>query len=65
MLPNVVNAQDVGMVERSDGAGFLLEAQQTVGISRERGGQDFYGDVPAQALVARAIDLSHAACADE
>jgi hypothetical protein len=35
------------------------------GISRERGGQDFYGDVAPQALVARAIDLSHAACADE
>ena len=61
---DVVDGEDVGVIERAGGARLLLEAAQAVGVGRERRGQHLDGDVAAEARVARAIDLAHAAGAD-
>ena len=65
MLPDIVNTENVGMIERSDGASLLLETPQAVGIGGERGGQNFDGDIASQTLIAGAINLAHAARADQ
>ena len=33
VLTDVVNGEDVGMIQRRGGAGFLLEASKAIGIS--------------------------------
>ena len=53
------------MIELTGGAGFLLEAAQTVVVRRECRRQNLYGDVAAQAVVARAIHLAHRPGADQ
>ena len=60
-----VNVSDVGMVERSQNLGFALEASHAVGIAQERRGQDFERDVALERRVARAVDLAHAALAEQ
>ena len=50
---------DVGMVERGSGPGLLDEAPPTVLVRHALGGQDLDRDLPAQARVARPIDLPH------
>ena len=42
-----------------------LEAAQALGVGGEGGGQNLDGDVASEARIAGAIDLAHAACADE
>jgi hypothetical protein len=56
---DVVDRDDVGVVERGDGARFLLEAPQAVGILGEGFGQDLDRDVAAQACVTGAVDDAH------
>jgi hypothetical protein len=53
---DVVDGNDVGMIEGGDGAGFLFEAAQAIGIVGEGGGQNFQGDVAQEAGVAGAVD---------
>ena len=65
MLADVVDAEDIGMIERGDGAGFLLETPQAVGIGGEGGGQNLDGDVASQALIAGAVNFAHSASSDE
>jgi len=57
LAADIVDGDDVGMGERAGGAGFLFEAAPAAGIGGELGGQDFEGDVAAQAAVARAVEL--------
>ena len=64
LLTEVVHAKNVGMVERGDGARFLLEAAQAVGVSGEGSGKNLDGDIASQTLVASAVDLTHATSAD-
>jgi hypothetical protein len=52
------------MIERGNGARFLLEAAETIGVMRERVGEDFEGDVASEASVAGAIDFTHPAGAE-
>ena len=52
---DVVERADVGVVQRSDRAGFALEA------FREALGGNFDGYFPAQAGIAGAVDFAHAA----
>src|SRR5262249_52810748 len=61
LLADVMNREDVWMVERSGGAGFLPESRQALGIAAELGWQDFDRHVAPQPRVARSIDLPHAA----
>ena len=49
------------MVQRSDRAGFLLEAAQAVTIVGQGTRQDFDGDVALQPRVACAVNFAHTA----
>ena len=49
------------VVERGDGARFLLEAQPQVGIAGESGGHHVDRDGAIEAGVARFVDLAHPA----
>ena len=57
--PDVVDDEDVGVVERGSGTGFLLEATHAIGIGRELSRQHLDGHVAPEAGVVRAIDLAH------
>ena len=61
---DVVERQDVRMVQRRDAACFLLEARAPLLVVGQRGGQHLHGYVAAEARVARAVDLAHAAGAE-
>ena len=61
---DVVDAEDVGVIERADRARLLLEAAEAIAVGRERRRQHLDGDVPAEACVARAVDFAHAARPD-
>ena len=52
------------MVERRDGVGLPVEAREAVGVVGGRVGQHLQGDLAAEPVVARAVDLSHAALAE-
>ncbi len=60
---DVVDSENVGVIQRSDGFRFLLEAAQAVGILGERFGKDFDGHGAVEAGVPGAIDFAHAASA--
>jgi len=62
-LPDVVHAENAGMIQRRDGAGFQLETPQPVGIARKRLRQNLDGHLAIEARIAGTIHLSHAACA--
>jgi len=47
------------MIERGDGAGFLLEAGAPAGIGRDVGGQNLDGHVASQSRIAGAVDFAH------
>ncbi len=47
------------MIERGQGLGFALETGEVVGVIRERGRQDFDGDVAVELGVPGAVNLSH------
>ena len=61
---DVVDAADVGMVERGDGARLALEACPQVRIVSDVARQDLDRDRAIEARVARLVDLAHAAGAD-
>ena len=60
-----VDCPDVRMIERREQSRFALEARHAIGVRRERRRQDLQRDVAIQLRVARAIDLAHAAGAEE
>src|SRR5262249_42316282 len=64
MRADVVNREDVRVVERRGGAGFLLEAAQAIRIPGELGGQQLDGDLATESRVFGQIDLAHPACAE-
>ena len=65
VLTDVMHRQNVGMTERGDSSGFLLETPQTLGISGKRGRQYLESYIAPQTGVASAIHLSHAARSDK
>ena len=56
----IVDGDDVGVIERGDGAGFALEAAAEIGGCAVFA-QNFDGDIAVEAGVAGAVDLAHAA----
>ena len=64
-LLQAVDLRDVRVVERGEDFGFALEAGQPLGIRRHRRGQDLDRDRSLQVRVGRAIDLAHAAHAEQ
>ena len=65
MLSRVVDRDDVGMVQCAGGLGFVLETPQSLRVLREVGVDDLERHFAREPLVARAIDLAHAALAEE
>jgi hypothetical protein len=63
MHAEVMNDDYVGTVELACGARFQLKAPEAVGISGKGLREDLNGDVAAEAFTARAINLTHPACA--
>ena len=63
-VADVVDAADVRMVERGDGARLALEAGARIGIASDLGRQDLDRDRAIEARVAGSVDLAHAARAD-
>ena len=45
MLADVIDGQDVGVIERRNGSGLLLEAPKVFAIARKSGGEDLDGDI--------------------
>ena len=60
-----VDMRDVRMVERRQHLRFALEPREPFGIGGEQIRQDFDGDVAIELRVAGAVDLAHAALADQ
>ena len=60
-----VNGADVRMIQRRERARFAIEPREPAGITRERVRQDLDRDLAAELAVARAVDLAHAADADQ
>ena len=60
-----INRADVGMIQRRQHARFALEAREALRIGREDVRQDFDRDVATELLIMGAIDLAHAANAEE
>ena len=58
---NVVHDHDVGMVERSRCARFLLESPEAIGIGAELTREQLHGDVAVEPCVVRSIHLAHTA----
>ena len=65
MAADIVDGENVGMIQRADNTGFLFEPAKAVAILGERLREDLYRNFAAQARIARAIDLSHAARAQQ
>ena len=64
-LLETVDRPDVRMIQRRKRTSLLLEAGESVGILREGVGQYFDRDGTLEFRVVRAIDLTHAAGAEE
>jgi hypothetical protein len=61
MPPDVVDRADARIVQRGDGARFLLDAVAGFGVGRERAGEHFDRDVAIEARVSRSVHFAHAA----
>ena len=55
---------DVRMIQRGEHFRFALKARESIGIGRQRRGQDLDRDLALQLRVGRPIHLAHAAFAD-
>jgi hypothetical protein len=64
LLANIKDGENVGMVQSAQDSGFVLKAQKTVGIARNRRRQDFDRDRAIEPGIAGAVDFSHAAGTD-
>jgi hypothetical protein len=64
VIADIIDGDDVGVIERGDGAGFLLEALSARRVGGEIGRKDFQCDFACESSVARAVDFSHAAGAE-
>src|SRR6267143_896482 len=65
ILSEFVDGNDIGMVEARRRARFLLEAVQPVTVCGEFGGQKLNRDDALEPRVPRAVDFTHAACAEQ
>ena len=64
-LPDVVDRDDVRVVQRGGGAGFVREAGEAVLVVREVRREDLERDLAAEAGVASAVNVPHAPRAEE
>ena len=62
---DAVDRSDVLVLERGEQLRLAIEAGQAIRIADEVGRQEFEGDVAIESGVAGAVDLAHAAAADQ
>ena len=62
---DVMESTDVGVVQGADRMRFTLETFAPVGHVGETGGKNFQGDGAIEPRIGRAVDLTHAALANE
>lgn len=60
MLPEIIQRQNVGMIERGRSLRLLLKAPHAIRIAGETGRQNLDRYVTVETRVARTIDLTHA-----
>ena len=65
VVADVEDGEDVGMVEGGHRLRFDLEAPQAVGVRGHGRGEHLEGDIAPEAVIAGAVDLSHASGAEE
>lgn len=58
------DGHDVGVVQLGGGLGFVLEAQEPLGIQGRGVGQDFQGDAAVEGNLRGFVDDAHAAAAE-
>src|SRR5260370_5929864 len=63
VLMDVIGANDIGMIQSRDGAGFPIETFERRRVLGFSGGQDLDGGATAHELVLAQIDTAHAALA--
>ena len=63
-VADLVDRDDVRVIERGGGAGFLLEAEQALVVFRELARQHLQSHPPPEPRVLRQIDITHAARAN-
>ena len=61
---DVEHGEDVRVIQRRRGAGFLLESMKAIDAAGKCAGQYFDRDVTPEAPIACTVHLAHAACAD-
>ena len=61
----LVNGEHVGVRQRSDRAGLVLESCPAIRIARDAGRQDFDRDLAMELGVARAVDLAHSSLTEQ
>ncbi len=61
LLGDVVYADDIGVIQRGGGAGFVHEAGAAVRIGEAGFGEEFDGDEAVETRIPRFIDHAHAA----
>jgi hypothetical protein len=64
-VADVVQGADMWMIERGNSAGLPLEPFMPTGIARKMLGKKFDGYGTIKPRIFSAIDLTHAACADQ
>src|SRR5258705_3530493 len=64
-LAVVIDRNDVDVAEGGDPAGFVAEPLHIAGVLRESGGEDLHGDIATKGNVTPAVDLRHAAGAEQ
>ena len=65
LRPDIMNRQKIGMAQSSQDLRLLLEAAQPLFLSAEFGGQNLDGDRAVEPRIASAVNLAHAALADQ
>ena len=65
VLLEAVQRRNPRVIERGEHAGLTFEAPQSLRVARHLAGQQLESDLPPERCVARAIDLAHAADADQ
>ncbi len=65
VFTNEVDGKNIGVCKSRCGLSLLAETPQAIGILQIAGMENFYGDVASERGVARSIDLSHSAGAQQ
>src|SRR6185503_6028166 len=65
LMSDIVQRADVWMVQRGNGTGLPLESRSRLPVACDVRGEHLDSDLPSEPRIAGAIDLAHAAGADQ